>query len=127
MRVMSPEKCAEILKQHMEAVADSQAKLQIMVEYFEALCDGGEEREFNNLSLLARGLSLICGEIINNIENENCDIGAIENAIRLFSPDPLKVKKHVAYLRSIGIRTETPDIELEGPEKPVTDRELGDV
>lgn len=125
MKVKSPEKCAEILMRHRDVVWNSQAKLQLIVEYFEELSDGEIEREFRDLPLLSKGISIICNEVINDL-NE-CDVDAVKNEMKLFSPDPLKVKAHVAYLRSIGICTQTPDIELENLENPIKSAELGDV
>lgn len=125
MKVMSPERCLELLEQRREGMGKAQAKLQIMLEYFQELADGGEEREFENLSLLARGFWVICDEVITNIKEYVDD--DIDDAIRVFSPDPLKVKEYVDYYRSIGIRNETLDIEFEKPEKPIKPMELGDV
>lgn len=110
MRVMSPEKCATILDQHEVAVQQSTAKLQIIIEFFNELADGGEH-EFKNLSSLAVGIVTLCQEISDKLWE--CEISDICDSLKMLSPDQNKVIKHVAYLESIGIRGQSTAIELE--------------
>jgi hypothetical protein len=124
MKMMSPEKCAELLEQYEGVTWSSVAKLQIIYEFFDDLGEG-EERNFKDFSLLSRGVSELCGDIIDSLSHFEFD--DIAGDIKLFSPDLLKVKARVAYLRSIGIRTETPDIELENPKNLNESPKLGDV
>ena len=68
MRVMSPEKCAELLEQYMDVTWSSTAKLQIVRELFDEYGDG-EERDFKDFSLLSQGVSTLCGEIIDRLNS----------------------------------------------------------
>jgi len=110
MKVMRPEKCVELLEQHREVIHRSTAKLQIILEYFDELAGDSGEREFKNLGVFSQGIATICEEVIDGLWE--CEIDYIGENIKLYSPDPAKVINHVAYLKSIGIRDETTDIEL---------------
>lgn len=110
MRVISPEKCANLLDQHFEVILKSTNKLQIIVEYFRQL-NTDEDLKFDNLCAFAEGIQTLCKEIIENIWE--CDLNDISGNMKLLSPDQNKILKEIAYRESIGIRNESAAIELE--------------
>lgn len=111
MKLMSPEKCTELLDQYNEMVLKNAAKLQVILEYFDEIaCDPGE-RDYIDFASFSRGIAVICGEVVNDLCD--CEIGRIVDSIGLFSPDPTKIKNHVAYLKSIGIDEKSAEIKFE--------------
>ncbi|MBN1662879.1 MAG: hypothetical protein JW943_04690 [Deltaproteobacteria bacterium] len=111
MKMMSPEKCAELIDRHQKDVFRCTSKLHLILEYFEEIASGIDEREFRSLPMLASGIVHICDEIIHDLEE--CDYYRIAADIRLFSPDIVKVAKRVECYRSMGITNETIKIEIE--------------
>jgi len=112
MRIMSPEKCGELLGKHVDVIQSSTAKLQVILEFFDKLSLDQDRHEFKDLAQFSEGVATICDEIIDGLWE--CEITDIIEHINLLSPDPVKVIKHVEYLKSIGIHTENTNIELEG-------------
>ena len=110
MRVVSPEKCAEILDQHADNIFKITAKLQVIIESFRIIGDG-KEPEFDDFGIFATGIVEICQDAVKKLYE--CDLEDISNNLKLLSPDNDKILKQIAYLESIGIRDQSATIDLE--------------
>lgn len=110
MRVVSPEKCAEILNKHKDNIWKSMAKLQIIIECFKKMSDE-DEPEFDDFGIFATGIVELCQDVVKKLYEY--DLEYISNNLKLLSPDHDKILKQIAYLESIGIRGESATIDLE--------------